>query len=180
MRTVLISLFTVFSLSSIASSVDLDKSEFIWKGTKVTGEHTGNLKLKKADLVISKNGLIKSGELVIDVSSLTVTDLSGEWATKFITHMKSEDFFEVEKYPEATLVVKKDNGSKIEGLLTIKGKTNPVVFSYKNINGVYSGVLKFDRTKFDMIYGSGNFFKNLGDKTIHNEVVLNFKLIVKE
>ncbi len=180
MKGLLISALTVFSLTSFAADVDLAKSEFNWKGTKVTGEHTGKLKLKKASVKLNDKGLIESGTLVIDLNSLTVTDLSGEWATKFLTHMKSDDFFNIAKFPEATLVVKNDTGSKIKGILTIKGKSNPVEFSYKKSGSEYVGVLTFDRTKFDMIYGSGNYFKNLGDKMIHNEVTLNFKLVLNK
>ena len=44
--------------------------------------------------------------------------------------------------------------------------------------GVYTGTLTFDRTKFGMIYKSGNFFKDIGDKAIHDEVVLNFKVVL--
>ena len=63
--------------------------------------------------------------------------------------------------------------------LTIKSKTNPIKVSYTKKGKTYSGKLKFDRTKFDMIYGSGNFFKNLGDKIIHDEVVLDFSVVLK-
>ncbi|CBW25785.1 putative exported protein [Halobacteriovorax marinus SJ] len=180
MKTLLISTLTFLSLSTFAGNVDLTKSQFTWTGTKVTGEHTGELKLKSADLKFGEKNLIQSGDLVIDINSLTVTDLSGEWATKFLNHMKSDDFFNVEKFPEAKLVVKKDTGSKISGVLTIKGKSNPVEFNYKKNGNSYEGTLTFDRTKFDMIYGSGGFFKNLGDKAIHNEVNLKFKLVVKK
>ncbi|PIK13609.1 YceI family protein [Halobacteriovorax sp. JY17] len=179
MKKLLISAVAILSLTSFAADVDLSKSEFTWKGTKVTGEHTGKLKLKKGTIELSEKGVITSGKLTIDLNTLTVTDLSGEWATKFLTHIKSGDFFDVEKYPEAVLVVNKDTGSKILGTLKIKSKSNPVEFNYKKKDGAYVGTLTFDRTKFDMIYGSGNFFKNLGDKAIHNDVNLDFKLVVK-
>ena len=39
---------------------------------------------------------------------------------------------------------------------------------------MYSGTLKFDRTKFNMKYGSGSFFKNLGDKMINNEIKIDY------
>ena len=93
--------------------------------------------------------------------------------------MKSEDFFQVEKWPTAKLVIKSVKGEKVKGELTIKDKTNPVEFTAKNEKGFYTGTLKFDRTKFGMIYGSGNFFKNLGDKMIENDVTLDFKVKVK-
>ena len=179
MKKLLIGAVAFLSLTSFAADVDLAKSDFTWKGTKVTGEHTGKLKLKEGRINLNEKGVITGGKLTIDLNSLTVTDLSGEWATKFLTHIKGADFFEVSKYPEAVLTVKKDTGSKIQGVLKIKNKSNPVEVNYKKKDGAYVGTLTFDRTKFDMIYGSGNFFKNLGDKAIHNEVNLDFKLVVK-
>lgn len=162
-----------------ASNVDLKQSTFTWKGTKVTGEHTGNISLKSASLNKGKDGKITSGEFVIDMNSVTVTDLTGEWADKFIAHIKNEDFFEIKKYPNAKLVITGDDGKSLSGKLTIKGKTNDIKVPYQMKNGVYTGTMTFDRTKFDMKYGSGSFFKGLGDKMIHDKVTLKFNVKTK-
>src|SRR5690606_6621253 len=106
-----------------------------------------------------------------------------EYRDKFLGHMKSADFFDVAKYPTAKLVTTKIDGNSVTANLTIKGKTHPVNFTYskeKGENGAYTGDITFDRTKFDMIYGSGNFFKNLGDKMIHDKVQLNFKVYLTQ
>lgn len=94
--------------------------------------------------------------------------------------MKSEDFFEVKKYPTAKMKIKSVKGNTATGDLTIKGKTNEVTFDMKESKGAYVGTLKFDRTKFDMIYGSNNFFKSLGDKAINDEVIVEYKLVPKK
>ena len=52
-------------------------------------------------------------------------------------------------------------------------------FDYTKKDNTSSGKMTFDRTKFNMIYGSGDFFKNLGDKVIHNEVKVDFVFVVK-
>jgi len=116
---------------------------------------------------------------VIDLSTVKVADLEGEWSDKFLTHIKSDDFFNIEKYPTAKLVIKSVKGNEFTGDLTIKGKTNPVTFTAKQDAKTYQGVLKFNRTKFDMVYGSGSFFKGLGDKMIHDEVNVDFKVVLK-
>ena len=110
---------------------------------------------------------------------MTVTDLQGEWADKFLVHMKNEDFFDVEKFPTATLKLTKDDGKKLYGKMTIRGKTNDISFSYKKSGNTYSGKMVFNRTKYDMVYGSGSFFKNLGDKIIHDDVHLDFSVVLK-
>ena len=164
--------------SAFGEAIDLKASSLQWKGTKVTGEHFGKLSFKSGEVEM-KDGKLAGGKFVVDVNSLTVDDLKGEWATKFIGHMKSKDFFEVEKHPTASMKIKKVADGKITADLTIKGKTNEVTFPFKKDGKAYSGQLKFDRTKFDMVYGSGDFFKNLGDKMIHNDVTLDYKFVVK-
>jgi polyisoprenoid-binding protein YceI len=164
--------------SAQALEVDPSASEFKWSGKKVTGGHYGKLPLKSSKVNHNK-GAIQGGEFVLDISKMTVEDLSGSMQTKFLDHMKSEDFFEVAKWPTARLVINKLDGKMAHGQLTIKDKSHPVKFPYTKANDTYSGTLKFDRTKFGMIYGSGDFFKNLGDKMIYNEVTLDFKVKVK-
>lgn len=168
----------ILSATSAFAAVDLAKSEFKWTGKKVTGEHFGKVPLKSASLVEEK-GVLKSGEFVIDLKNFTVEDIQGEWADKLSGHLKSGDFFDVEKYPTATLKIKSVKGTKVTADLTIKGKTNPVTFDFKKDGKTYQGKLVFDRTKFDMIYNSGNFFKDLGDKAIENDVTVDFKVVSK-
>lgn len=168
----------LLSLAANAADVDLKASTFSWKGTKVTGEHVGEVKLKSGK-VEEKDGKVTSGEFVIDMTTISVKDLEGEWADKFLTHVKTDDFFVVNKYPEAKLVIKSVEGDTYKGDLTIKGKTNPVTFKAKHEGKTYSGKLQFDRTKFDIVYGSGAFFKGLGDKMIHDQVDVDFKVVLK-
>lgn len=174
----------LLSISQVfAQNVDLEKSVVNWKGTKIGKEHFGKAKLKSGNVKMEGEAL-KSAEFVVDLDSITVDDLTvPAERDMFLGHMKSGDFFEVSKYPTAKFVTTKVDGSKVTGDLTIKGKTHPVSFAYgkeKGENGAYTGDITFDRTKFDMVYGSGNFFKNLGDKIIHDEVKLNFKVYLKE
>lgn len=175
------SLFITLLLSSIvfAGNVDLTRSYVQWTGSKLTGSsHTGKAFFKSANLV-KKDSKIESGEFVVNIDSFTVEDLKGDTATKFLGHMKSEDFFEVAKYPTAKLVITSVKGNKAFANLTIKNKTHPVEFKY-NINGQkLSGKLEINRTKYNMIYGSGNFFKNLGDKVINDKVQLEFNIVSK-
>ena len=163
------------SFSALAFEVDQKASVFKWTGKKVTGQHYGKLPIQSSKVDV-KNGQVVGGEFVLDITKMTVDDLKGEMQKKFLGHMKSKDFFEVSRWPTAKLVVEKLDGKKAIGKLTIKGKTKKVEFSYLKKGNLFSGTLKFDRTQFDMIYGSGNFFKNLGDKMIYNDVTVDFKV----
>ena len=172
-------LVTILSTNFLyGAEIDLEKSSLKWLGTKVTGKHYGELKFKSGTATV-KEGKLTGGSFVVDMNSLTVTDLKGEWATKFLGHMKSNDFFMVEKYPTASLKITEVKGNKVTAELKVKDKTGPVKFDISQKGKEYSGKMVFDRTKFGMIYNSGNFAKDLGDKLIHDEVTVDFKFVLK-
>ena len=113
--------------------------------------------------------------------SLTNTDLSGEWKQKLEGHLKSNDFFSVDKHPEASLIITKVNSIKnnlydLTGNLTIKGITRPVDFTLSVLDDKIESNLTFDRSKFDVQFASGSFFENLGDNLIYDEINLEIIL----
>lgn len=166
--------------------VDTKASQVKWTGEKVTGEHWGYVSLKSGSLQV-ENGKLADGEFTTDMTSITVKDLEpGEWHDKLLGHLKSDDFFSVDKHKEASFDIRiiKDLGNnkvKITGDLTIKGIKKQISFeaNYK-IQGnkiTAEAVMAVDRTRYDIKYGSGSFFDSLGDKTIYDEFTLNIKLV---
>jgi polyisoprenoid-binding protein YceI len=121
------------------------------------------------------------------MTTLTVEDISGEWADKLKGHLFSDDFFSIEKFKTAKFVSTKiapngkPNGFSVTGDLTIKGITKPITFDVvvKNEAGKVTGTaaLKVDRTNYDIKYGSGKFFQGLGDKAIYDEFDLEVTLV---
>ena len=97
MRLILLITTLLIRLTANASSIDLDKTSFTWKGAKVTEEHFCEINLKSASIFEDRSGNVKGGEFVMSMDSIKIQDLSGEWAEKFLTHVKSADFFDVEK-----------------------------------------------------------------------------------
>jgi polyisoprenoid-binding protein YceI len=165
-------------------NADISKTTLSWLGEKVTGEHTGTINLQSGSLNWDDNKII-SGEFVIDMNSLVDVSMN----TNLITHLKSDDFFGVEKFPASKLVVTGsepfDKGSAtVKGSLTIKGITQPIEFKAtikKDTDGMwFYSVITVDRTKYNVRYGSGSFFENLGDKTIYDEFKLKVALFVKK
>ena len=171
---------SLFSLISSAATVDTAASSFTWKATKkVSKGHYGKIFLNSSKIEMKDDKLAKA-EFVMNMKTFTVDDLQGKWEKKFLGHVKSGDFFEVDKYPTAKLVLNKQDGNMASGQLTIKDKTHPVKVSFKKTGKTYVGTLKFDRTKFGMVYNSGNFFKDIAaDKVINDEVTLDFKVVLK-
>jgi polyisoprenoid-binding protein YceI len=164
-------------------NADTEKSKLSWLGEKVTGQHSGTINLQSG-WISWKDNKIVSGEFVIDMASLKDVESN----VRLEGHLKSEDFFGVEKYPVAKLVVTGstpfDKGTAVvSGTLTIKGVTNPIEFkttTQKKEDGLWFFTnIVVDRTKFNIRYGSGSFFDNLGDKTIYDEFKLKVNLLVK-
>ncbi|MBP9708342.1 MAG: YceI family protein [Oligoflexales bacterium] len=167
--------------------LDLSKSKLNWEGKKVSGAHDGEVKIKSGSVEFDGK-TPKAGNIVIDLTTITNSDLKdAAYNKKLVDHLKSDDFFNVSKFPEATVKINKiepikDKADeyKVTADLTVKGKTNPIEFpaTIKPVGTAYQATaeLKIDRTKWDIKYNSGKFFdiKKLGDKMINDEI--SFKL----
>jgi polyisoprenoid-binding protein YceI len=174
---------TVSTLTATAQSkpVSAAKSTINWVGKKVTGKHEGTIKLKDGALFM-KDGKIVRGKFTVDMTSIEVTDLkAGEGKEDLEGHLKADDFFGTEKFATANMnfktVTPKANGVyNVVADLTIKGITNPVTFDLTVKNNNATAKVVVDRTKYDIKYGSGSFFDNLGDKAISDNFDLNVSL----
>jgi polyisoprenoid-binding protein YceI len=163
------------------------ESELKWIGKELsTDTHTGTLALKKGKIDVNANGVIH-GEVEIDMTTITVTDMQGKWGTKLEGHLKSPDFFDVEKYSSAFITFQSDenpiknNQLNLTGELTIKDITHPISFSTELLQTKPSlqakTSLSFDRSKYDVRFRSGNFFENLGDKLILDDIEIDVLLV---
>ena len=176
MKTLKSILATILTLTTVGlfaqqMKVDTEKSSLKWHGEKVTGEHCGHIDLKEGWLAW-ENDKLTGGSFVIDMASITNADLEDEaYNTKLVNHLKSDDFFGVEKFPAAKLEIKssekfKNNKATVKAHLTIKDITHPVEFELQKNENWFMAEIVVDRSKYDVRYGSGSFFDNLGDKMI--------------
>jgi polyisoprenoid-binding protein YceI len=159
------------------------QSNINWVGKKVTGAHNGTIAIKEGELVLNDDKLT-GGKFIIDTTSIKILDVTDPTLNaQFWGHLASDDFFSSEKYPEAIFVITDVSGQSIDGNLTIKGITHPVSFDAAvSVNGDVlnaTGVIVVDRTKYEMKFRSGNFFKDLGDTLIYNEFELNVNITAK-
>lgn len=159
-------------------TINVTNSSIQWVGEKVVGSHQGMISLKSGELIYDDNQLV-GGSFVIDMTSLTCTDLTGEYKSKLEDHLKSDDFFGVNKFETASLSINKvieikSKSHSVTAELTIKGITKTINFVAQIDENNLNANIKIDRTKFDVKYGSGSFFDDLGDNMIYDE----FELIV--
>jgi len=165
---------SVFAGPKPTGNIDLKKSVLNWKGYKVTGSHTGTVGFKSGSLDFSGN-MLKGGSFVIDMASIACTDLEGKGKASLEGHLKSDDFFGVEKSPTAKIEITKvvsrgkPGDYKIVANLTIKNITKEIKFDAKVADGKATAKIVVDRSEFDVKYGSGSFFENLADNTIYDE-----------
>ena len=171
-------------------SLLIDDSELSWIGTELsTKTHTGTIDFTDGTIVVDSDNTI-SGNVKINMSTINVTDLQGRSKEMLERHLRSSDFFEVESYSEAKFSFisksfdKLSNQISFVGDLTIKDITNPISFNATLLETSpflkAKAVLSFDRSKYDVRFRSGNFFENLGDKLILDEIDVNIRLVTKK
>ncbi len=169
--------------------VDTEESYVRWEGTRVGGGHDGRIMVKEGHLNLRERNLL-GGEFVVDMNSIIVDDIKDESRNaRLRNHLLSDDFFSVEKHPEAKIVVRDAQFGKggvynIVADLTIMGETHPVAFDAKieENDGVVTAEADFsiDRTKWGVRYRSGSFFEALGDRMIHDDIKFGVRLSAKK
>lgn len=171
----------------ISYSVNVSESSVVWKGQKLTGSHHGTIAINAGDLDISAGSLV-GGNFQMDMTTINNQDIDdGEMKAKLEGHLKSADFFNIAEYPTADFIItsaKKQTGDynyEITGDLTIKGQTHPVTFpadvQMSDDMVSASATIVFDRSKYDVRYGSNSFFDNLGDKAIYDDIEIEVEII---
>lgn len=197
MKTSVVSIITVLSAIAMADTYKIEPSasHIHWKaGKKVGSFHHGEVKVKSGTVETDAKGQLKNANIIADMKTISNQDLKDnpEYQTKLVGHLSSDDFFKVEKHPEATFEFKSitpKSGTKdeynVKGNLTMIGSTQPIEFPAKIISekGTLVGSAKIivERLKWDLKYGSGSIFKSLtADKIINDTFELTLDLVAKK
>jgi len=171
--------FTFYAQTTV--KVDLEKSFINWKGYKPAGSHAGTIKIQSGTIE-TENNKINGGKFVANMT--TIKDEDG--SPKLERHLKSADFFDVEKYPTSNFEIKtiknSDKGTFLVGNLTIKNITKELVIPAtvlvnENKIEIKTETIKVNRAEFHIKYKSKSFFKNLKDKFIHDDFDLQVTII---
>jgi len=191
--TLIVASVLLFSFTTIVKTTykaDIKNSKINWKGFKPTGSHFGSINISNGSFIINDDKIV-GGEFTIDMNSIVDLDMEADnkYNAKLVGHLKSADFFDVEKFPngkfQITKTESKDGKTLIYGDLTLKDKTNPVSFLAEvkiNENGLTlnSETFKIDRSKFNIQYGSKSFFDDLKDKFINDEMEISIEIVANK
>ena len=163
-------------------NIENETSYVTWTGREVsTSFHYGTIDLASGQFELSE-GLISSGEFVVDMTTIKNQDLPSEFAQdRLETHLKSDDFFSVEAYPTAKISISQsaiisEGKWLVSADLTIKNFTHPIEFEMVNSVEGWNASLVFDRSLYEVKFRSGTFFEMLGDKMIYDDIELEINL----
>ena len=165
-------------------TMNTDQSIVQWQGSKVGMVETGTVPFRACTFQV-RNSQLVSGEATVEMNALKANSLEGTAARQLAQHLRSEDFFNVAEYPTASFIFEggRTDGRgnlNIDGKLNIKGISKPAraVLSFGSSDPVVASInMVFNRADFDVRYGSGSFFSDLGDDLISDEVELKMVLI---
>lgn len=171
------------NLTGDTTKIDLTKSTVHWKGTKMrgTGKHEGEIEFIEGYFV-TENDQLKGGSFTIDMSTISVTDIPQHEPVprkRLNDHLKSSDFFDVEKFPtsefQITNVKKITSDSlMISGNLTLKDITKNIEFGANYKGKLFTTKFTFDRFKWNIAYEGNLADKTLVDKDI--ELTINLMM----
>ncbi|MFN9582019.1 MAG: YceI family protein [Bacteroidota bacterium] len=174
--------------------INSKESTIKWHAKKVTGEHFGSVQFQTGEINVDQNKLT-GGTFTMNMTTIDNTDLTGEWKSKLVGHLKSDDFFSVEKHPTAVLKIK--SATPIAGAKASEGKDNYTIAADLTVKGITKEVqfpalvvinkgkvtakadFNIDRTLYDIRYGSKSFFADIGDKAIDNDFNINVFIVAQ-
>ncbi|GAB5565895.1 MAG: hypothetical protein Wins2KO_29580 [Winogradskyella sp.] len=178
--------------TAITYKTNTANSTIEWKGSKPLGSHNGVIAISEGSVMVN-DGVIESGNFIIDMNTITVVDIPAEdeGNAKLKGHLTSADFFDIEKYPtakfEVTGVSTAEGKTMLSGNLTLKDATNNISFPVETSMSEDGSSMKLksetftiDRTKWNVKYGSKSLFDNLGDKFINDDIELKITLVTNK
>jgi len=172
--------------------IDIEKSKIFWACKGIGKQHNGYLTVQSGTLLIDTK-TITSGFVYINMKSIVDLDIKDAGFNKnLVDHLKSKDFFAAATYPTSTFKILKTErldvaegkpNYKVYGELTIKNVKKPIEFmstvKYIRKSVQISGDITYNRTIWNITYNSGNFFQDLGDKLINDDVHLQLDILAE-
>jgi len=176
--------------------VNPQESTVEWTGRSLGGKHQGTVGLTGGEISV-KGGRAAGGWFTLDMTSLANTDLADPGVrSMLIKHLRSDDFFDVEKFPQARFVlgsIEPITGAmpgslnhRVSGCLLLKGVEAGLEFDASialapDGEGALVARANFDldRTRWNVLYGSGKFYERLGKHLVNDLITLDLKIVAR-
>lgn len=168
-------LLSFFSIAQMTGSFDLEPSQSNceWTGSAAVGSYTltGSVSVSSGSLTIDEN-TITACSLIFDLTTLAHEEKS------LVDHLKSKDFYQVKKFPEATFTLSEsaiisDGYVAVKGMLTIKGTSKEEQFDVtltmdgERISCIFDCTV--NRIDYGVNHNSPSLFDDLKDQAIADE-----------
>lgn len=180
---IVVFLFPLVLLSQDVYQVDPVHSDASFKIRHLLSKTTGTFSKFEGTIIYYPDAIQKSSVFItIKANSIDTNNESRD------NHLRGEDFFDIQKYPElkfvSTKVAAGSSSSEIlvTGNFTLRGVTKvitvPVTFlgstqtPFKDVRAGFETLFKINRNEFGIVYGKGI----LGDEV---EISLNIEAIKK-
>ncbi|GFO53381.1 sulfurtransferase [Geomonas sp. Red276] len=171
--------------------IDSERSSLEWIGRNFNNRHHGRIPIIEGSLAVRGQG-VAEGRVVADMAGISNFDLQDPaWHDLLIAHLKSDDFFAVDRFPTAEFRLttwEPGRASSVEvldgaatGELTIRDVTRRIVFPASlapQPDGTVKAhaLLEIDRTLWNVGYGSAKWYERLGMHLVHDLITIELFL----
>jgi rhodanese-related sulfurtransferase len=182
---------TVLQLDDAEYGVDTDQSVIEWCGRNPNNKHFGTVGIKRGEIKVKRS--ILTGFFEIDMNSIDNINLRGDDLHPVLTsHLKSDDFFFVKKFPSAVLTITEATPVKtpflsipnyeLKATLDLRGIKADLAFQATVTPAEGGGLaaeahFDIDRTRWGSVYGSARFFDNLGMHLVFDHISFQVKIV---
>lgn len=172
--------------------IDVAASRLEWIGRNLNNRHFGTINLSGGEIRVEQ-GRISAGQVVLAMDSIANLDIADEgYRRMLISHLSSEDFFDVARYPTAFYRIAGSEplagafpGSAnflVKGNLELKGVERDQNFAaeiapQENGQVKVAAAFDIDRTRWGVLYGSGRFFECLGMHLVSDTISIELFLV---
>ncbi|MCH6257485.1 YceI family protein [Puniceicoccaceae bacterium K14] len=176
-------LASILGSASYAAEYVLKEHRIHWSGSMPASTHEGLLTPLSTVVDIDDAGVINKLEVVLDMNSIDVTDLTGKKRDKLAKHLLSRDFFYVKEHPTAKFKLDRHEDGSLVGEVEIRGVVKPITIPVEVTGSVsegwtLEGAFAFNRQDFNVNYQNGGILGAAKDKLIRDMIDLEIELKV--